>query len=743
MSHSNGPYLNEKGASIQIIEKKIHVLFKALGGKPSLSTLNYISFQIMLLEKQLKDLQFEDEEDDSLNQCGERIRELEILTLQKRGNKPMNVQEYDSLALQTKILSKKFKVLYEQSLTQELIIERDESCSSSPIGKSSLLSGFSMSPFSFTPGSASSGSLENSMSPLKENPSNSNLFFARSKAFLNALQLLREYEELASLIQIIYHRNEKLKLDYSPNFVKKITDLYQIVQFESGKNFNFMLNIWRIQNSISSDTPILLPRGKCVLCGVDQRSYCMNCEKRMVTSKQLTTLLLYGLNLQLEKNLNTSPAVEKLLSPTILYMRNDSYMKTKRENTMELRKARDQITIKIAENKKHLAELQKRKEKQLEQIEIRKKAMLPLNLDYVSELNDSIFNVTQDISKIDDKLNIIKKEKLIELKELINIVPTYGIDLNKFQYIEKFNVPLTTDFFESSSEVGAAVLGEVVLFIHSICKFFEISDLPYPITFIGSYSILFNPLTNRQTILNRDSCKDIEDFRSALKNLNFNILHVSLCCGLEVSKQILFEHDSKLGSKYLISNLYNFFREKIKLLEKKIDLYDKPNIPRSPNANVSSNNNNNNNNNNGRGNNTNNDISSKNYKNNIFIHHNITPHSTTSPSSPLSSSSRSIPLTLSYSSNHSTDGSNDFIEYTPEIPTRFVYKPDLLPLPSPTRKRNFPNTSPTKSSTSDSISTSDKSTKDNDDEFEGFVLIEGEEWKDSARKDISHFIPNK
>jgi hypothetical protein len=280
----------------------------------------------------------------------------------------------------------------------------------------------------------------------------------------------------------------------------------------------------------------------------------------MITSKQLTTLLLYGLNLQLEKNLNTSPAVEKLLSPTISYVRNDTHIKTKRENTMELRQVRDQIKIKIEENKKRLAELKIRKAKQLEQIESRKRAMLPLSSDYVSEMNDSIFKVTQDISKIDDRLNIIKKEKLIELKELINIVPIYGIDLNKFQYIEKFVVPLSTDFFEANSDVGAAVLGEVALFIISICKFFEIADLPYPITFVGSYSIIFNPLTNRQTILNQECCKDIEDFRSALRNLNFNMLHVSLCCGLEVSKQILFEHDSKLGSKYLISNLHNFFR---------------------------------------------------------------------------------------------------------------------------------------------------------------------------------------
>lgn len=312
MSHPIGPYLIEKGISLHVVEKKITILSKALeAGKPNLSTLNYISFQIMLLEKQLKELQSFAEEG-ALNPWFEKIRDLEMLTMQKRGNKPVNLQEYDSLALQTKILSKKFKFLYEQSLTQELILERDEACSTSPLGKSSLLSGFSPSPFSFTPGS--SGSLENSASSLKENPSNSNLFFARSKAFLTALQLLREYEDLALMIQTVYHRNEKLKLDYSSNFVKKITDLYQIVQLDSAKNFNFMLAIWRIQNSIPSDAVILLPRGKCVLCGVDQKSYCMNCEKKMITSKQLTTLLLYGLNLQLEKNLNTSPAVEKLLS---------------------------------------------------------------------------------------------------------------------------------------------------------------------------------------------------------------------------------------------------------------------------------------------------------------------------------------------------------------------------------------------------------------------------------------------
>jgi len=351
-------------------------------------------------------------------------------------------------------------------------------------------------------------------------------------------------------------------------------------------------------------------------------------------------------------------------------------------------------------------------------------------------------------------LNIIKKEKLIELKELINIVPTYGIDLNKFQYIEKFAVPLSTDFFESSSEVGSAVLGEVVLFINTICKFFEISDLPYPITFVGSYSVLFNPLTNKQTILNRESCKDIEDFRSALKNLNFNILHISLCCGLEVSKQILFEHDSKLGSKYLISNLYNFFREKTKLLEKKIVLHDKPSRlpPNNPdnsttthidNINSSSNNNHNNNNHNNNNHNHNNHNNNNKIinKKNPNIAHYVAPPSTTSHSSPISTSSSSIPFTLSHSSNQSeSQGSNDLTEYAPELPTRYVYKPDLLPLPCPQRKRNFPATP---STTDDSLSTTSKSTTLNDDEFEGFVLIEGEEWQDNLENDILHYLPKK
>jgi hypothetical protein len=283
----------------------------------------------------------------------------------------------------------------------------------------------------------------------------------------------------------------------------------------------------------------------------------------------MTTLLLYGLNLLLDRNLNTRPAVEKLLSKTIHYVRNENDICIKRENTLELQVTRDKLKIKIDEKRNQLEAIKKKKQELLKIVERKREMMCPKG-DPMVELQNSNFNVIQNISKMEEKLNKIKKEKLLVLKQLMNISkPLISLDF-KFQYLGRFNILLVSEFFEQSPEVGPAILGEVVLLLSLITKYLEIPDLPYPITFIGSFSVIFNPLTKKQTTLNRDQCHDIEEFRLSLKNLNYNILHVSHCSGIDVSKQLLFEQDSKLGSKFLISNLDYFFQEIIKILEKKI-----------------------------------------------------------------------------------------------------------------------------------------------------------------------------
>lgn len=494
--------------------------------------------------------------------------------------KPTEMQELEALSYQTKLCAKKFKILQEQ--TADLVPKMDDSLSLSLTAMQGL------SPTSFSP--TSSGSFDSNVreNMMRSNPGYTALNIQRAKAFLSGLHLLREYEVVAGALQVLYHRpatspntpstsislsmtsSTILAFTSSESLREKVSQKYKVVQHDSTRLFFLMLALWRAQHGFGTHDHVSLPKGRCVLCLSEQKSYCLACEKKMERAKLMTTLYLYGLNLLNERNINASPAVQNLLEQTIRYVRGDNAVFLQRERTQELAKARDDLTKKLAEKRARLETVRARKEAQQKRNAIKREAM-EANEASMLEMQNANFNVLQSISKMEAKLNRLKKQKLLELKEVMNIAPVlYTMD-SKYRYLARFNLVCSSDFFEQSPELGAAVLGEIVLLLFLIAKYLEIPDLPYPIQFCGSYSTIFNPLANRQTVLNRELCKDIEEFRTAVKNLNQNMLHISSCSGLEISRHLLVEQlDFKLGTRYLISNLFSIFTGTIKKLEQKI-----------------------------------------------------------------------------------------------------------------------------------------------------------------------------